>query len=359
VPCDHRAEADDILLTAAAAGTELADLAGLAEEICRRCARPDPDGDGNGFADRDLRLRTHFRGAGKLDGDLTPECTAALRAVLDALGTRAGPEDIRTPGQRDHDALEDMCRRLVASGSLPERAGQPTQISLHMTLEQLLGLDGAGDAAAEWAGHGATAGPGYDCDAAIVPVVTGHLDEELLDQLAAVVLRPGAAGRSSDSGVPGGSGTAGPPSTMTPTAVRELVLARATRLLSGPAGLAAQLRSGLLPRPAAAISLPLDIGMATEIIPAHLRRAVALRDKHCAFAGCDRVPKACQVHHIVPRSEGGPTSLGNLMLLCPFHHLVAIHRWGWQIRLNPDGTTTATSPAGDRILHSHAPPLAA
>ncbi len=377
VPCDHRADADDILITAAAAGTELTDLAGLAEEITRRCARPDADGEDNGFADRDLRLRTHFRGAGKLDGDLTPECTAALRAVLDALGTRAGPEDIRTPGQRDHDALEDMCRRLVASGSLPERAGQPTQISLHMTLEQLLGLDGAGDAAAEWAGHGVTAGPGYDCDAAIVPVVTGHLDEELLDQLAAAVLRPGAAGRSSDSGAPGGPGTPGgletaggpdtargpgtrgAPGAMTVTAVRELVLARATRLLSGPAGLAAQLRSGLLPRPAAAISLPLDIGIATEIIPAHLRRAVALRDKHCAFAGCDRVPKACQVHHIIPRGQGGPTSLANLMLLCPFHHLVAIHRWGWQIRLNPDGTTTATSPAGDRILHSHAPPRAA
>lgn len=353
VPCDHRAVADDILVTAAVAGTDLADLAGLAEEICRRCARPDADGDDDGFADRDLRLRAHFRGAGKLDGDLTPECTAALRAVLDALGTRAGPEDIRTPGQRDHDALEDMCRRLIASGALPERAGQPTQISLHMTLEQLLGLNGAGDAAAEWAGHSAAAGPGYDCDAALVPVVTGHLDEELLDQLAAVVLRPGAAGPSGDSGPSGALNT------MTETAARELVLTRATRLLSGPAGLAAQLRSGLLPRPAAAISLPLDVGIATEIIPAHLRRAVALRDKHCAFAGCDRVPKACQVHHIIPRGQGGPTSLDNLMLLCPFHHLVAIHRWGWQIRLNPDGTTTATSPAGDRILHSHAPPLAA
>jgi hypothetical protein len=228
-----------------------------------------------------------------------------------------------------------------------------------MTLEQLLGLDGAGDAAAEWAGHGATAGAGYDCDAAIVPVVTGHIDEGLLDQLAAAVLRPGAAGTQGVRDTAGAPDTPGALRAMTATAARELVLTRTTRLLSGPAGLAAQLRSGLLPRPAAAISLPLDIGIATEIIPAHLRRAVALRDRHCAFAGCDRPPKACQVHHIIPRSQSGPTSLDNLMLLCPFHHLIAIHRWGWQIRLNPDGTTTATSPAGDRILHSHAPPLAA
>jgi len=35
-----------------------------------------------------------------------------------------------------------------------------------------------------------------------------------------------------------------------------------------------------------------------------------------------------------------------------------IHRWGWQIRLNTDGTTTATSPNGQTI-HSHSPPTAA
>jgi hypothetical protein len=43
---------------------------------------------------------------------------------------------------------------------------------------------------------------------------------------------------------------------------------------------------------------------------------------------------------------------------CPFHHLIPIHRWGWTITLNPDGTTTMTSPDG-RILHSHSPPAAA
>ena len=32
-----------------------------------------------------------------------------------------------------------------------------------------------------------------------------------------------------------------------------------------------------------------------------------------------------------------------------------IHAWGWVLRLNPDGTTTATSPDG-RILRDHDPP---
>jgi hypothetical protein len=58
----------------------------------------------------------------------------------------------------------------------------------------------------------------------------------------------------------------------------------------------------------------------------------------------------------VPRSRGGPTSLPNLLPLCGFHRLTAIHRWGWGLRLNADGTTTATSPDRTRTLHSHGPP---
>ncbi|MGO9294322.1 MAG: hypothetical protein ACLP52_10695, partial [Streptosporangiaceae bacterium] len=109
---DIRGDADVILLAAAAAGADLADLARLAEEIRTRTAHPDRDQDSDGFGDRAVRLATTFRGAGRLDGDLTPQCAVALRAVLDALGKRAGPEDTRTRRQRDHDALEEACRRL-------------------------------------------------------------------------------------------------------------------------------------------------------------------------------------------------------------------------------------------------------
>ena len=109
LPAGHRAGADAILLAAAADGADLADLAQLAEEMRRRTARPDADGD-DGFKDRSVSLDVTFGQAGKLNGDLTPQCTAALGAVLDALGKRAGPEDLRTVWQRRHDALEEMCR---------------------------------------------------------------------------------------------------------------------------------------------------------------------------------------------------------------------------------------------------------
>ncbi len=58
-------------------------------------------------------------------GDLTPESATAVRAILEALGKRAGPEDDRTEALRFHDALQLACAPqprvyswLAVSGSL-------------------------------------------------------------------------------------------------------------------------------------------------------------------------------------------------------------------------------------------------
>jgi len=151
LPEDRRDDADQILAGAALQGAELADLAGLAEQMYERSRQHRPDGDDDGFADRGVGLDITFRGAGRLNGDLTPGCAAALSTVLEALGKRAGPEDTRTAFQRRHDALEEACRRLIAAGMVPDRAGQPTQVQVHMTLSQLRGLPGASEAEAAWA----------------------------------------------------------------------------------------------------------------------------------------------------------------------------------------------------------------
>jgi Domain of unknown function (DUF222)/HNH endonuclease len=342
---EQTADADQILLGAAAGGSELADLAGLAEEIYRRCGRPNGDDGDDGFAQRRVRLTRHFQGYARLDGDLTPQAAAAVQAVFDSLGKKAGPEDLRSRDQRSHDALEEACRRLTAIG-LPDRAGQPTQIQLQMTLPQLLGLPGAPEAITAWAGTAlAPAPPGADCDATIAPMVTGTVDQDILDEIAAAIL----------------PGTGSSPATrdMAGRAARQAAISWATRLLSGPDGLAGWLRRSLLTGPAGSISLPLDLGTETDTIPAHLRRAVIRRDQHCTFAGCLQPPQACQVHHLTPRSQGGPTSLQNCGLACTFHHLIAIHRWGWKLVLNPDGTRTTISPDGTRTYRSHTAPTAA
>jgi uncharacterized protein DUF222/HNH endonuclease len=342
LPATVRADADQILAAAAAGGADLADLASLAEEIYQRTYSDQGD-DGDGFGERWLGLDVTFGGTGRLTGDLTAGATAALSAVLDALGRKAGPEDTRTAAQRRHDALAEACRRLIAAGMVPGRAGQPTQILVHMSLDQLRKLPGSSAAETAWAAArtrrpgwltGAEAGAAA-CDASLVPIVTGHLNPTALGHLADAFL----SGRSR-------------------LRLSTALLALAADALSGPGGLAAQLRATLGHPPLASVSLPLDIGPAGDTIPVHLRRAVALRHPHCAFPGCEQPASVCEVHHLTPRSEGGPTALHNLVPLCTFHHLVAIHQWGWTLTLHPDGTTTATSPDGQRTYHSHSPPPA-
>jgi len=369
LPADRRNDADAILTSAAAAGADLTDLAGLAREMYERsCADGPGTGHDDGFDDRYLRLGITWQGAGRTEGDLTPGCAAALSAVLEALGKKAGPEDARTAGQRRHDALEEACRRLIAAGLLPGRAGQSRQLMVHITLSQLLGMPGAGAAEAAWAAaaareHGWLAGAEADaacCDSTVVPVVTGHLDPAALDRMTDIFLARHQ--QASPAGpVPAASTSPfttgpGPLSPHTRQRLARVLLAMAARTLAGPGGLAAHLRAGLCGGPVTSVSLPLDIGAATEAIPARLRRAAAVRHPHCAFPGCGQPAGVCDIHHLIPRAAGGPTALDNLVPLCSFHHLTVIHRWGWTLILHPDGTTTATSPDRTRTLHSHGPP---
>jgi hypothetical protein len=108
---DYREAADAILISAALAGMDLRDLAGLAAEIYERSRSDLPDENpARAFEDRGVRLETTFQGAGVLDGDLTPECAAVVTAVLDALSAPAGAEDTRTHAQRYHDALQEAMR---------------------------------------------------------------------------------------------------------------------------------------------------------------------------------------------------------------------------------------------------------
>jgi Domain of unknown function (DUF222) len=395
LPAAVREDADRLLVQAAAGGADVADLGRLAEAIYQRTRGPDEDG-GDGFGERNFHLGITFSGAGRAQGDLTAGCAAALSAVLDALGKKAGPEDVRTAAQRRHDALEDACRRLIATGTLPARGGQPTQVQVHLGLAELRDLPGAAGAERAWVTaktgrHAAGQGrPGCltgaeaqaaACDATIVPVVTGHTDWTALGRLTDAFLaahgpaHPGPAHPGPPCGCRCGgcTGPARPP--QRPDSDRgkgggrerlaRALLGLAIDALSGPGGLAAALRTGLagtglsLATPLTSISLPLDIGAGSEAIPAHLRRAVTVRHPHCAFPGCQQPASVCDVHHLVPRSAGGATALPNLVPLCRFHHLIAIHHWGWTLRLNPDATTTATSPDGHRVWHSHSPPTQA
>jgi hypothetical protein len=79
----------------------------------------------------------------------------------------------------------------------------------------------------------------------------------------------------------------------------------------------------------------------TRVIPDGLRRAVVARDRGCAR--CGRPPSWCEAHHLVPWEQGGPTAIGNLVLLCRACHRL-VHHAGWDVVL-ADGRPEFYPPA--------------
>ena len=378
-----RPDADEILLAAAGTGMDLRDLCGLAGEIYARSLPGNPDdGKDETFGDRSVRLETTFDGAGVLHGDLTPECASVVGAVLDALSAPAGAEDTRSQAQRFHDGLHEAMQRLITAGLLPERAGQPVKALVHMSLAELMILDGSSAlleewtarVRAQWAGHRAAASAGGSdggawvdgdaaeavaCDAAMAPFVTGEVNPAALDDLVRLCVQLDRLHHhGTGTGDTDGDGDASAADTARAwEALERAIIGKAVDLLSGPGGLASFLRRRQLGARLGGPSLPLDIGYA-ETIPAGIRNAVTLRDQHCRWSGgCNQSASACQVHHVRHKRNGGKTSTKDCVLLCWFHHQIAIHRWGWTLVLNADGTTTAWSKDKTRVLYSHGPPV--
>ena len=365
LPEDSQDTADDILAGAARGGMDLRDLAGLAAEMQAR-AEPGPaddDDPGRVFEDRAVRLETTFGGAGVLAGDLTPECAAVIRTVLDALSAPRGADDTRSHEQRYHDAMEEAMRRLVGAGLLPERAGQPAKVLAHISLADLIDLDTGSELQktwatrvhAQWAAHRAAASvsgsdggawleadaaKGFACDASVTPIVTGEVNPAVLEDLVRLCVQLAGYGPDHDADPDDPTSPAGDPTSPAgdPTspaadqtgpaadqtgpaadeigpapcgrdALQQAIIGKAVALLSGPGGLASFLRRQQLGGRLGGPSLPLDVGVSRDI-PAAIRTAVIARDQHCRFpGGCDQPAAACEIHHTTPQAHGGKTSI--------------------------------------------------
>ncbi|WP_108250879.1 HNH endonuclease signature motif containing protein [Planctomonas deserti] len=76
----------------------------------------------------------------------------------------------------------------------------------------------------------------------------------------------------------------------------------------------------------------LKLGSAERCFTAPQRRAITARDGGCLIPGCSIPAGWCEVHHVIPAAEGGPTHPDNGVLLCWFHHRT-IDTSGWAIRM--------------------------
>jgi hypothetical protein len=93
----------------------------------------------------------------------------------------------------------------------------------------------------------------------------------------------------------------------------------------------------------------LDVGRTQRLVTGPIRAALDVRDGGCVFPACDKVPTACEAHHIEPWWAGGATALSNLVLVCPHHHGIVEPGHDptadrWKIRLGSDGLPDVIPP---------------
>ena len=220
--------------------------------------RLDPDGvladDNHAYERRWFECDQTYGGAYVLRGELDGESGALVKTAIDALSHGLSPGERRSASQRRADALVELAATQLRSGDHRDVHGQRP----HLTLT-----------------------------------------------VSAATLRSGAGVQPGAEGQPAALGGVGPIRAETARriacdAVRTVVTVAAPA--DGPAA------TGVTR------ALPLSVGRATRTVPAHIRKALHLRDQGCRFPGCDSQPAWTDGHHIIHWADGGPTELDNLVL---------------------------------------------
>ncbi|HLK00596.1 MAG TPA: hypothetical protein VKU39_11905 [Streptosporangiaceae bacterium] len=454
LPEEHRAMADEILLTAWLGGCTEGDLVMLARQMREEL---DPGHDDKPPVPG-VSIDTTIDGASVLHGDLTPGVTALVKAAFEKYAIKQGAEDHRTLAERQHDALGQICRQVLSLGGQPHhrpanhpgtstadespaddttppqdqttqagdhaadhhrpadeepavadppdeeppdeeppdeeddglfaapepaagatadrtrtdgaadgagRPPRPVTALVHIPFADLIDLPQARALAAQWtrnaaitfAGENArnAAEPGYGgawltgdearaCtqDASLTPIVTACPDASIIPKLAAAGARLHKLLQAEQAG-----GTVDPRQRH---GLAADLLGWAIKALSGRGGYASYLRTRLFAGTVLGYgSLVLDVGRQRHI-PRQLRIAIALRDRHCGWDGCDRHAVKTEPHHVQHYAQGGHTNPENNKMYCWGHHHIELHQHGWHGTMHPDGTVDLYRPDGTRYI---------
>jgi hypothetical protein len=299
---------------------------------------------------RYLNLRELDDGCVGLSGRLDPASAAIVGAALDPLAAprpaEDGIPDPRTQGQRYADALTEVCDHAMTAGDLPDSGGTPTQVSLTLPLENLLGLAGhhpdcpRGRSEGDPDTHHREHNPHGDGHS---PHGGGHSPH-------------GDAGGHGGHGGRGSRARDGRPSRADCPICATLGL----HLPPGITGTGLVLPPAICDRIACGDTflravvmdpgyVPLTAGRGSRTIPAALRAAVIARDRICTFPQCRRPASWSQIHHIRHWKDGGEHSLQNCVLACSVHHDF-VHYENWLVRVGDAGTVEWRPPLawGDR-----------
>jgi hypothetical protein len=91
---------------------------------------------------RGLSLSKSWDGMRRVDGWLIDTAGEALETALDALMPPPSEDDLRTPRQRRHDALEDLARDYLDHGDTPQVGGEKPHVMVLTDLDALNGVAG-------------------------------------------------------------------------------------------------------------------------------------------------------------------------------------------------------------------------
>ncbi|MEO7629755.1 MAG: DUF222 domain-containing protein [Mycobacteriales bacterium] len=133
------------------------------------------------YALRQLHLASRFDELHSVNGWLMPETAAGLQILLEARMTPPAPDDPRTRPQRLHDALAAWVAETLATGELPDQAGERPHVTVVVDRRTLLDTPGAPPAHLER--HGPISGEAARrlcCDAKVARVITDG-PSEILD----------------------------------------------------------------------------------------------------------------------------------------------------------------------------------
>ena len=97
----------------------------------------------------------------------------------------------------------------------------------------------------------------------------------------------------------------------------------------------------------------IDVGRTRYRPPAGLADLVRARDRAGVFPTCQTPAERCDIDHLTAWSQGGTTSLDNLVVLCEAHHRLK-HTPGWALtRNNTSGTLSWHTP--DKTVYQRHP----
>ncbi len=87
--------------------------------------------------------------------------------------------------------------------------------------------------------------------------------------------------------------------------------------------------AGIIPAVLNGHGQPIDVGRERRLFTGATRTAIEIRDGGCVWPGCSRPASWCQIHHLIPWTEGGRTDQVNGGLFCWIHHR-EIEKGEWQ-----------------------------